>query len=420
MKSKIPTVSEIRNIIENIEDEKYRYAFMYQFLIGGELSEVCGENAPKGNDAHQITFKINGEIIPAVLFIVKNIKPKERGEFRACAIPLDPKYEPWAKPLLEWFREYGERCPFWFGKKKIKPRSNQRYLQLKAEKVFNNFIWQKAEYRRAPGEIVKRRYNPFRSSELRKLRRKNLKEFYLFNEVDLALFGAWNEPVSDVRIRSEIENILSTELKKDDIESLKKRSKKYFEMLLRPLSELGKEIIPVSRQIRDRADLYRAGQRASDIIELVENINMLGQWKFDALFFKENMRFIYEILSSCNTPADFRSKIASLSTLFDVDLKPLRKLVKAPRDMRSIKLIETWLQENDIEYDPNMIKTWLNISTFRNMELHSEKDAKKYMKLLDYFGEPTKLPPYYSSLWDKILDKFIVGLKHLLDILNNL
>jgi len=41
--SNYPSVSEIRQLIENIDDQKYRIAFMYQYLIGGRVSEIGGK-----------------------------------------------------------------------------------------------------------------------------------------------------------------------------------------------------------------------------------------------------------------------------------------------------------------------------------------------------------------------------------------
>lgn len=418
MEPKIPTTIEIRNIIEKIEEEEYRYAFMYQFLIGGEVAEASGKYAPEGKDAHRVEFEIRGIKFPAVLFIVKNIKPKHRGKFRVCAIPLDSEFEHWAEPLYNWFVNHRDECPFIFSKKEFKAGRNQRYYQWKAEEIFNDLMWYKEGYVKN-GKKVERRLNPFRASDIRDLRRKNLKDFYLFDELDLAIFGAWKEPVIDLHLKSDIEQIFLTEIPTGNIMSLKKIAKKYFEKLLMPIEDLGKEKEPIHLLIRNYADLLKKYKRAREIIELVQNINILGEGKLSAPFFKENMMLILEILSPCNIRAQFTSKIASLATLFEVDIKPLLELVKRPKVIGSIKLIETWLHENEIAYDPNIIRTLLNVKTLRNMEpIHSKTDPKKFLKILDYFGEPMSLPPNYSNLWDKILDKFNFSLKQIQEILN--
>ena len=68
----IPTVLDVRNIIENLEiDETYKIALKYIFLIGGEPSEVCGTYAPSYNDAHYVDFTIGTETYQSVMFAVK-------------------------------------------------------------------------------------------------------------------------------------------------------------------------------------------------------------------------------------------------------------------------------------------------------------------------------------------------------------
>ena len=176
---------------------EYRQALMYQFLVGGEVSQVCDKYAPTGKDAKSIDLQIHGKNIKAALFFVKNVKPKFKGKFRVCAVPLDSQFEPWTQPILELFESCGDKRPFKFC---------MRSLQRVAQEKFEGYIWPKDEYQRPTGEKVERRYNPFRLGDLNKLRRKNLIEFYHFDEVDLALFGAWNVPVIDVRKKTEIEN----------------------------------------------------------------------------------------------------------------------------------------------------------------------------------------------------------------------
>jgi len=75
MATKLST-PEIRKIIDNIEDKKYRNAFRYQFLIGGTISEVCGDNRPEGKDAFIDNFEINTETFPAVFFKIKSARRK--------------------------------------------------------------------------------------------------------------------------------------------------------------------------------------------------------------------------------------------------------------------------------------------------------------------------------------------------------
>jgi len=390
---------------------------MYQFLIGGEISEVYGKYAPRGIDAHRIEFEIRGKRIPAVLFVVETARRK--GYLRACAIPLDPRFEPWAKPLLDWFEDHGERCPFMLNEK-ITPKSNQRYAQKKAEEIFKDLKWPMGEYwSTRSGKKVGMRYNPFTPSSLRGLRRKNLKEFYHFNERDLAIFGAWNEPVVDPQLKSEIKNIFSMKLKKKDI--TKKLSEEYFEKLLWPISELDKEYDVISHARSYRISKMR-DERAMKIVKLILQTNILFEGKVGPkLFLENNLRIVTDFLTSCETESEFITKIARLGALFDVNLKPLKQLVKEPEQKRSIVLVEQWLQENGIKYDPDMIKTWINIRKLRNMEpIHPRINAKELMRILDFFGMEKSLPFDPSAFWDSILDKFQESLEKWQEILNRL
>lgn len=56
------SVLDIRHRIENMEDSIYKYAFMYQYLIGAEISEVCGKYAPNNEDFARAP-KIFGKVI---------------------------------------------------------------------------------------------------------------------------------------------------------------------------------------------------------------------------------------------------------------------------------------------------------------------------------------------------------------------
>ena len=40
------TVLQVRERIEKMDECLHKYAFMYQFLIAGEISEICGKYAP--------------------------------------------------------------------------------------------------------------------------------------------------------------------------------------------------------------------------------------------------------------------------------------------------------------------------------------------------------------------------------------
>ena len=240
-----PTDAEVRTRIMTIKDEKYRLAFMYQLMICGRISEVCGKYAPTGTDAIETTFiverkkeeswggrkvmVIEEEETPFVLFIVKTAKRK--GKLRPCAIPLVPEYEPWAQPLLDYFKKAGDDYPFMFNPN---PAHSIRYAQWKAQQTFAEMMWPMAEYTKTieipyttdmvidtrygdtgyeeylvdldgkrywtydknvvrEPEKVLHRWKPLRSHALRKRRSLTLKMGYGFDAFGLAAYGGWTE-----------------------------------------------------------------------------------------------------------------------------------------------------------------------------------------------------------------------------------
>ena len=408
MEATIPTTSDIRTIIENIDNEDVRYAFMYQFLIGGEVAEICGPYAPDYNNAQEVNFNLGGFSFPAVIFIVNNIKPEDRGKNRICAIPLDTEFEPWAKPLYNWFKKHGDEYPI-----KYSMRNHQRYAGI----YFKDLSWLKEKYRK-----VERRISPFRLADLRKLRIKNLKEFYHFDEVDLALSCAWNEKPRDALLSYQIENVLKTSIDIDDLNIVKKRAEKYVSKLLRPINQLGEEKYDVYYlSARKNTELIDRREKAIRISHLIRDTNILSEAAFGDQFLIENMRTMLEFFDPCNSESDYIIKILSLASLFEVNMKSLQTQINVPNDLGSIRLVERWLIENNVDYDEKMIETWLNIKKLRNMEpVHSRIDAIELKKILEFFGVKITRPQNYALLWDQILDRYRISLEQWRELLNKI
>ena len=396
MSSKIPTVSDVRQKIAR-QDEKYRLALMYQFLIGGTVSEICGKYAPKGSDAHEVEFDIKNVKIPSVLFLVKTARRPDH--LRPCAIPIDKRYEPWAEQVLDQFKRVGENLPF---------RFSERSFQNAAKAAFGEYECQKDDYTDSEtGKRIERRYSPFTSSSIRELRRKNLKNFYGFNEKDLAIFGAWYVPIYDVQLKSEIENIFSSMRANNDFLTFKEFASTYFEKFLWPIQELEKPYDVLS-EARSYLISKSRDERGIQIITKIIQTNILFEGKIGPkLFLENNIRIITDLITPCNSENDLYIKNARLSSLFDVNLDPFKKLVKSPNNKKSISLVEDWLAENSIKYEPSMIETWRNIVKLRNMDpMHPYVNSKELLNILDFFDLKKKIPYNSALLWDSILDKF--------------
>lgn len=288
-----PTNAEVRQKINAIKDEQYRLAFMYQLLICGRISEVCGKYAPIGTDYMEMKFEVpvfkevflegkkymivEPTMIPAVMFIVKTAK--RGGKLRPSTVPLDSVYEPWAQPVLDYFKKAGKDHPFMFHEKY---ENSVRYAQWVAEDAFGGLEWPMIKYTRTKeipytsnmvlttrygdtgyeeylveledgsrywtyskefiqrSEEVNARWKPFRSHCLRKRREITLTLDYEFDGIDSAYFGGWTESGKDKSIPAALKHYLYMDLTsaEESMVLLKKMSERYFHKLCKPYGEL--------------------------------------------------------------------------------------------------------------------------------------------------------------------------------------
>ncbi|MBW2671998.1 MAG: hypothetical protein JRD89_01115 [Deltaproteobacteria bacterium] len=273
MANKSPSIDELRERIMTVKEDEYRHALMFQFLVGGRISEVCGKYAPTGSHAFRVNFLVDGEEVPAVLFAVKTAK--RRGRLRPAAVPLDPRYEPFTKPLYDWFRTHEH--PFALGPT---PRTSVRYLQSKVNEVFEGFEWPMKPYRhprrrestpsvcpnckgdtteycrrcKGTGIIYKRlkvprRWKNFTSHNLRKARTIELKRKYGFDGSDLAAYCGWTEKTADAKMPDVIEYYLYEDITEfePNKDLLVEIAATYFPKLTRPRSVVG-YIIPDEKE----------------------------------------------------------------------------------------------------------------------------------------------------------------------------
>lgn len=155
--------------------------------------------------------------------------------------------------------------------------------------------------------------------------------------------------------------------------------------------------------------------RASDIVSGMVQANQLFEDRRKAQLFRLDKADILERLHNpCRSADDFAGKIASLASLFEVPLGPLRSLVRdAQRDWKAIKLVEEMLKSEGVGFDSDMIKTWRNIIALRNAAPLHAHDAP--IPSLEFFG--VSFPLDYQRLWDSILDKFLYSLRKFIEVL---
>jgi len=259
MLQQFPKVEQVKSIIENIPDEKYRIAFKYMYLVAGRVSEVCGKYAPFGRHAYR--YQLEGE--DAVLFAVKTAR-KTRNPYRAAAFPLER--EPWAQEVLEYFERAPEEYPFVFvSKTPINFKSNVRYFQLEATRIFSDLEWPIAQYwatreriseddaemgfmfelanrgqisvdySPSPTETVAidEHMRPFTSMCLRYMRAFDLMMNYEFNPIELSLFGGWKTSTLSVDAPQFMRRLFRLSSTEPPLEFLKMMARIYFRNFLK-------------------------------------------------------------------------------------------------------------------------------------------------------------------------------------------
>lgn len=170
--------------------------------------------------------------------------------------------------------------------------------------------------------------------------------------------------------------------------------------------------------IRTLTKYVERQERATDIIKKMTHANYLFQDRRRAELFKLDKPEILERLRKASVGEDdFVGKIASLASLFEVGLDPLRRLVpKHDPSWKSITLVEKMLESEKIQVDPDMTKIWREIIELRNSTpIHADNPP---ISTLEFFG--VTYPVNYPMLWENVLDKFQYSLNKFVKILFDL
>jgi len=217
---------------------------------------------------------------------------------------------------------------------------------------------------------------------------------------------------SNIKAYMNLQQIQETPIKRKEWQNLLVIANKFKQDML-PTKKTNENIIILNRKLEE----------AVKITKLLTATNSMFKAKKGATLFRSpDVKLVTEILTPCQNHPQFVTKIARLSNLFDVPLRPLRKLVNEPENKRSIKLVEQWLSEQRDD-EPIMIKIWESIITLRNAEpihpnISSEKEGL-ISDALSFFNSTYPISDY-STLWDKILGKFVNSLESWETILQSL
>lgn len=224
--SETPRSPEVRSRIMEVEKEPYRLGLMYGFIIAGRISEVVGhaypsdvKTTPRGPTGAE--FELSETVVNEQPFeaLVLHVKTGKRGGIpRRCAVPLDPEYEPWAKPILKYFQRFDESDH-------VFPYTRQDIF-IPAKKVFDGLVYPIEDYKvthinqveydllledlppqlrhlvKVPKHLkevewVKRHLRNFRLHALRHARLMDLAEFYQFTKEDRERYAGHTMATSD-------------------------------------------------------------------------------------------------------------------------------------------------------------------------------------------------------------------------------
>lgn len=273
-----PSYLELRERITEWPDDQVRLGMMYQDLICGRESEVCGEGVDGVYAAHSdnaFQVKYLGET-DAVLFA--NRSAKRKGFYRPIMVPSDPKYEPSTQPLLKYFKETEGYCfkygPTW--------SSSMRVYRREVAECLKDLYWPRVEYDRSVElkirrdqiieeavnqynksvakvdlggsprwytlkdphtilitETIPTQWKPCSAHVIRKARERQLELHYQFNGPQISIYGGWTYKVKDPNLSDALRHYQYDPIidPRDNIDLLIKAAETYFSKLLIPYGE---------------------------------------------------------------------------------------------------------------------------------------------------------------------------------------
>lgn len=155
---------------------------------------------------------------------------------------------------------------------------------------------------------------------------------------------------------------------------------------------------------------------ASNVVEELVSCNLLSKKKLAFEIFNCSPDIVDVLHTPCNDRDDFKIKIGALANLFEIELRSLKGVVKEPQDdWKSIKLIESWANQNSWAYDPKMFETWRAIVDLRNATFPYHVTDTKIVELVSQFGQ--SFPPNYTGLWKAILNRLFSSIRQFRQLL---
>lgn len=202
----IANYSTIRDKIDDLEENsEIQNVLQVSYLFGIRVQEIVDDNPILGNDFHEETIEKEEALVAEIPTAHRGWKP------RYVAVPLNPKYEPWSRNILDWSEmRYGKSLSKWKAMKSV-----QRYCF----EIFKGLYWpmggnKKGKYHNEPKltTVTHRIFREIRACELSFCNR--------FSQFDITNYLGLHTPTDYKQYFNKLYNKTDIYSKKDIIESI--------------------------------------------------------------------------------------------------------------------------------------------------------------------------------------------------------
>jgi hypothetical protein len=228
----LPAVNEIRHRIEQIYHNPIRLAFETALLLDARVGEIITKKHPSDLTANPTGEKLSVETTtytpnlnnekefqtlmisramrgettdfrdiakieePAAVFTVST--EKRGGLIRTIGIPLNPKYEPWTKEIIEHFKDREGKPIFPFTRQQMYKTAQETFkglhytiLPYKAVEREDGKAVIDPETKKTIPVNVEEHTKKFTNHALRHLRNVELRDFYGLTAEERSSYGGW-------------------------------------------------------------------------------------------------------------------------------------------------------------------------------------------------------------------------------------
>lgn len=180
-------VFEIRKLIDTATPEPFKYVLMDVYLKAGRICESVARKVPQDKTTTPygpVGIDANLEDIDGHEAVVLTVHTaKRKGIERIVAVPTE--FEPWAKPLYNYYKQYGNKPVF---------NLTRQWVWVRAKTLFEGHTYPIMSYKICKDNTlleVPAHDKRFTLHALRHLRATELVRVFHFKAEDLAAYCGW-------------------------------------------------------------------------------------------------------------------------------------------------------------------------------------------------------------------------------------